>query len=125
MSKAVKLDENLSIQLPAELLKAGVEAHTCQQEGLLGQSDEEVGKAAAAENRMLFTLDLDFADMRRHRPGRHPGIVLFRPRSMGPGAVSSFVLEFVRTTSLDDLAGCIAIVEPGRVRIRRPDTFGE
>lgn len=70
---------------------------------------------------MLFTLDLEFADLRKHPPGSHPRLVLFRPRSMGPGTVSRFVLEFARGTSLADFAGCVAVVDPGgRVRLRRP-----
>ena len=68
---------------------------------------------------MLFTLDIEFADMRKHPPGNHAGIVLFRPRSMGPLAVNRFVLEFVRNTDLGELSGCVAVVEPTRVRVRR------
>ena len=69
---------------------------------------------------MVFTLDLEFADLRKFQPGSHPGVVLFRPRSMGPLAVHRFVLEFVKDTDLAALAGCVVVVEPNRVRVRRP-----
>jgi len=52
--------------------------------------------------------------------GSHPGIVLFRPMSMGPLAVNRFITEFVRETDLVPLSGCIVVVDPTRVRIRRP-----
>lgn len=39
---------------------------------------------------------------------------------MGPLTVNRVVLEFVRNTGLDELAGCVAVVEPTRVRVRRP-----
>jgi len=75
---------------------------------------------------LLFTLDLEFADLRKFPPGTHPGIVLFRPLSMGPLSVNRFILEFVKVTDLTSLAGCIVVVDPTRVRIRRPplDTDG-
>jgi hypothetical protein len=46
--------------------------------------------------------------------------VLFRPMSMGPLAVNRFITEFVRETDLVTLSGCIVVVDPTRVRIRRP-----
>ncbi len=122
----IKLDENLSRHLKPTLVGEGHDTVTAADEGLLGRSDTEVGGAAGREGRMLFTLDLEFADLRKHPPGSHPGVVLFRPRSMGPGAVSGFVVDFVRGTELADLAGCVAVVEPTRIRLRRPplDTDG-
>ena len=69
---------------------------------------------------MIFTLDLEFADLRKFPPGSHAGVVLFRPRSMGPWAVNRFVLGFVKDTDLSVLAGCVVVVEPSRVRVRRP-----
>jgi hypothetical protein len=40
---------------------------------------------------ILFTLDLEFADLRKFPPGTHPGILLFRPHSMGPLATQQTV----------------------------------
>jgi len=42
-------------------------------------------------------------------PGSHPGLLLFRPRSMGP-----FVVD------LGEHARCNLVVEDDRVRLRRP-----
>ena len=58
---------------------------------------------------------------RQYAPGEHPGIVVFRLSSAGPGTVSRFVADFVRNQKLDELAGCLVIVEPGKVRIRRKE----
>jgi predicted nuclease of predicted toxin-antitoxin system len=122
----VKLDENLSRRLTPALQQAGHDVSSVEDEGLLGRSDETVGAAAATEGRVLFTLDLEFADLRKHPPGRHPGIVLFRPPSMGPMAVNRFVEAFLAGEDMSALSGCIVIVEPGRIRLRRPplDTSG-
>ena len=121
----IKLDENLSRHLKDQLLPLGHNVSTAFEEGLLGKVDVDVSAAAKCEDRMVFTLDLDFADLRKFPPGSHPGIILFRPRSMGPMAVNEFVLKFVRETELASLVRCLAIVEPHRIRVRRASIFDE
>ena len=118
----IKLDENLSRHLKAVLAALGHDAVTVGDEGLLGRSDIAVGHTAAAEGRMLFTLDAQFANLRAHPPGSHPGICLFRPRSHGPLAVNRFVEDFVRRADLEDLRGSVVVIEPSRLRVRRPET---
>ena len=122
----IKLDENISRHLKSLLKQEGHEALTAAEQGLLGKTDIEIGVAVKTEGVLLFTLDLEFADLRKFPPGTHPGIVLFRPLSMGPLSVNRFILEFVKVTDLTSLAGCIVVVDPTRVRIRRPplDTDG-
>ena len=122
----IKLDENISRHLKPLLSSESHEIVTVEEEGLLGKSDLEIGAIAKHEGRMLFTLDLEFADLRKHPPGEHPGVVLFRPRSMGPLSVNRFILDFAKETDLSSLSGCLVIVEPNRIRIRRPpiDTEG-
>jgi hypothetical protein len=71
---------------------------------------------------IVFTLDVGFADLRRFPPGEHPGIVLFRPVTLGPLTVNTFVLDFVRNQNLQSIARSIVIVEPNRIRIRRSPT---
>jgi predicted nuclease of predicted toxin-antitoxin system len=117
----LKLDENLSRHLKPLLIARGHDTLTAADENLLSRPDTEVARAAAAEQRILLTLDVQFADLRSHPPGSHPGIVLFRPSSLGPLSVNAFIADFVAAADLHTLAGCVAIVEPGRVRVRRPE----
>jgi predicted nuclease of predicted toxin-antitoxin system len=116
----LKLDENLSRHLKQLLALEGHDASTVMDEDLQGKPDVAVEAAARSEGRMLLTLDVQFVDLRVFRPGEHPGIVLFRPRTRGALAVTQFVLEFVRSTDLSPFAGCVTVVEPGRIRLRRP-----
>jgi len=116
----IKLDENLSRHLKPALELLGHEVATCAEEDLLSKPDYEVASVAGDERRMLFTLDLKFADLAAFPPGTHPGVVLFRPRRMGPLAVNAFIIEFVRTTDLQQLVGCIVVAEWNRIRVRRP-----
>ena len=79
-----------------------------------------MGAAAKAEDRMVFTLDLDFADLRKFRRDRIPELYCLDRASMGPLAVNEFVLKFAQETDLTSLARCLVIVEPHRIRVRRP-----
>jgi predicted nuclease of predicted toxin-antitoxin system len=116
----IKLDENLSRHLKDSLLQKGHDVTTAFDQGLLGKSDRDVAAAAKQEDRVVLTLDLEFADLRKFPPGSSPGVVVFRPRSMGPLAVNQFILRFLTQTNLEELANCTVVVEPHRVRARRP-----
>lgn len=118
----LKLDENLSRQLKPVLAALGHDVLSADDEGLLSQPDDVIFNAARDEGRMLLTLDLDFADIRKYPPGTHPGIVLFRPRTKGVLAVGQFVEEFVRGQDLALVSGCLIVVDPDRIRVRKHDT---
>ncbi|MBI2889267.1 MAG: DUF5615 family PIN-like protein [Nitrospirae bacterium] len=120
----VKLDENISRHLKPDLARLGHDVTTAEDEGLLSVSDDKIAAAIRLENRMLLTLDLGFADLRRYAPGTHPGVVVFRPHSLGVRSVSRFVESFVREGRLGTLSGCLVIVEPDRIRIRRAGAEG-
>jgi len=116
----LKLDENLPRRLKRMLSILDHDVTTAEDEHLLSHPDAVVTSAAKAERRMLVTLDVGFGDLRRYPPGSHPGIILFRPRSLGLLRTARFVEEFVRKSDLASLAGCVVVVEPSRVRVRRP-----
>jgi predicted nuclease of predicted toxin-antitoxin system len=116
----LKLDENLSRHLKPVLAGLGHDVRTAADEDLLSHPDDEVAARASHEGRMLLSLDVEFADLRKYPPGSHPGIILFRPASLGPLSVNRFVEQFVRATDLSGLSSCVAVVEPQRIRVRRP-----
>jgi predicted nuclease of predicted toxin-antitoxin system len=115
-----KLDENLSRYLKPVLEALNHKVSTAAEESLLSKPDAIIAAAAKKENRILLTLDVEFADLRKYPPGDNPGIIVFRPESFGPLAVNKLIETFVKTVNLDELKGCLVIVEPTRVRIRRP-----
>lgn len=78
----------------------GFDTDTVSDKGLGGKHDADIGIAVQETNRMLFSLDLDFADVRRFPPGEHAGIVVFRPGSFGPLTVNQFIVDFVQRTDL-------------------------
>ena len=116
----LKFDENLPTGLAAELTGRGHDADTVIDEGLDGQPDPVVVAAATETGRMLVTLDRGIGDLRRYPPGSHAGVLVLRPASQDPASVLDLVDRLLQAHGLDDLAGCVVIVEPRRVRIRRP-----
>ena len=116
----LKLDENLSRHLKPVLIELGHDVLTAADENLLSHPDTEIAQAAKDEQRMLMTLDVEFADLRKYPPGSHPGVILLRPLSLSPISVNEFITDFVRRTDLDKLAACVAVVDPVHVRVRYP-----
>jgi predicted nuclease of predicted toxin-antitoxin system len=116
----LKLDENLSRHLKPPLIELGHDVLTAADEDLLSRPDTEIAQVANNEQRMILTLDIEFADLRKYPPGSHPGIILFRPLSLSPLSLNDFITEFIRRTDLDKLDACVAVVDPVRVRVRYP-----
>lgn len=116
----LKLDENLPRDLADELAARGLDVDTVLDEGLGGTADEAVVGAATAADRMLLTLDRGVGDLRRFPPGSHAGVVVLRPTSQDPGSIIALSARLLRSEDLDDLVGCVVVVDPVRVRIRRP-----
>ncbi|MBI2335612.1 MAG: DUF5615 family PIN-like protein [Deltaproteobacteria bacterium] len=116
----LKLDENISRHLKPILQKLNHDVMTAADEGLLSQPDPIIAAVCKEERRILLTLDVEFADLRKYPPGCFPGIILFRPESYGPLAVNHFIENFVANTNLEEFRNCIVVVDATRIRIRRP-----
>jgi hypothetical protein len=69
----LKLDENLSRHLKPPLIELGHDFLTAADENLLSRSGTEIAHAARHEQRMILTLDIEFADLRKYPPVSHPG----------------------------------------------------
>lgn len=116
----IKIDENLPASVAELLRESGVDAHTVAEEDLAGAADPDLLDAVRSEDRMLFTLDRGFGDIRRYPPGTHTGIVVFRLDDEAPPAARAAVAQLVDSHDLDDLRGTITVVQKGTLRVRRP-----
>ena len=90
---------------------------TAFDEGLAQATDKEVLHEASAQDRILFTLDTDFLNLKVYPPQRHGGVVVFRPTRQGALAVTKIVEAFVRSADLKKYRRRTAIVERTRIRI--------
>ncbi len=113
-----KLDENMPVEAAKFLRAAGWECDTVFDEALGGAEDPDISARCQAEGRELFTLDLDFADIRAYPPSAHVGIVVFRPNEPSRSRVLSLLQRAIPVLAAEWVEHRLWIVEPGRVRIR-------
>jgi len=113
----IKLDQNLSQYLRDDLTALNHDVDTVLEQGLSGATDPEVLKAATSHDRLLFTLDNDFLDLKRYPLDSHSGVIVFRPPRQGALAVAEFVKAFVRSADLKKYYRRTTVVERRRARI--------
>lgn len=113
-----KLDENLPRRAEPTLRDLGHEVETVVSEGLAGVADPVVLGACTAEDRILITLDLDFADIRVYPPGSHRGVWVLRPAEQTFSAIVDLVLSGVRLSAVERTVGQLWVIDKRRVRIR-------
>jgi predicted nuclease of predicted toxin-antitoxin system len=88
--------------------------------GLGGAADQDIGAHAQAQQLAILSRDFDFADIRNYPPDQYAGIVVI---DLPSTATATTILKLVegflqQTQTLNDLPGRLAILEPGRVRLR-------
>lgn len=117
-----KVDENMPIEAANSLCMAGWECDTVFDEALEGAQDPDVAKRCRAEGRVLFTLDLDFADVRAYPPNLYPGIVVFRLVRPSRDGVLRMLQHLIPVMAAEWSEHRLWIVEPGRIRVRESES---
>jgi predicted nuclease of predicted toxin-antitoxin system len=115
-----KLDENLDARLAALLTERGHEADSVIAEGLCGAPDETLFVKCSEEQRVLITLDLDFADPLRFPPRRGAGVMVLRPQRNTLALIRQTLAAALPALERDLIGGTLWIVEPHRIRVHRP-----
>jgi predicted nuclease of predicted toxin-antitoxin system len=118
MGQRFKVDENLPRAARALLIEAGYDTETVHDEGLAGCPDSRLLEACVVENRILITLDMDFADIRRYPASAHRGVWVLRPETQGITNTLAALKGALSLMAKERTASRVWIVEPGRVRIR-------
>lgn len=116
----IKLDENMPRRVETLLRARGHDVDTVHDEGRAGQPDASVGQAAIGASRILITLDRGFPAP-AVLPEGHPGVIVLKLRNQGVPSVVAALTNLLDNYNLDGLPGCIVIVAPGRIRVRRPE----
>jgi predicted nuclease of predicted toxin-antitoxin system len=98
----------------------GYDAVDVRDIGLRHADDSEIASHAQREQQCLVTDDFDFADIRNYPPQQYAGIVVL---VIPPTATALYITQLldsflVQTSLITQLPGKLAIVEPGRVRLR-------
>jgi len=113
-----KVDENLPAEFAAILGGVGFEAATVADEGLSGTADSSLLDRCRAEERVLVTLDLDFANVQAHPVGTHAGIIVFRSKSQDKLTLISLLERIVPMLKSRSPEGQLWIVQADRIRYR-------
>ena len=87
-------------------------------EGLSGSEDSTLLAHARADNRILITLDLDFANIWAYPPSEQAGIVVIRSKHQDKNTVLSLVQRIVPILANRSPEGELWIVESERIRFR-------
>lgn len=120
MPLRIKLDEDLSPLVGEPLRNDGHDVSTVLDQGLAGKPDDDLWSVVRHEGRLLITADKGFGDIRSYPPGDHGGIVLLRPDRESLVDYQLLVQSLIKRQDLAALGGCVAVVTPRGVRIRRP-----
>jgi predicted nuclease of predicted toxin-antitoxin system len=112
------LDENLSVHHAQTLRAEGYDVCAATEVGLSGSLDEEVLRFAVAQDRVLLTLDADFANLVRFPPDQTKGIVRLKVHPPTEQAIADVLRRALLLVQNVDLSGRLAVVDRDKVRIR-------
>jgi predicted nuclease of predicted toxin-antitoxin system len=114
-----KIDENLPKDVGILLENAGHDAVTVLDQKMQGVGDPRLATLCRTENRVLLTLDIDFADIRTYPPAEYAGLIVLRLRFQDKTHVLDVVRRLLHNlpqhTKLD---GMLWIVDEHRIRER-------
>jgi len=116
----VKIDENLGLSHLKLLKQMGYEAERVHEEGLSGVPDRLLFSHVVENGQFLVTLDLDFSSIVNFPPGKHPGILVLRPKSRSKRAAFNLLQKILSQHALREFDGCLVIADEQRIRVRRP-----
>ncbi|MCE2404290.1 MAG: DUF5615 family PIN-like protein [Dehalococcoidia bacterium] len=113
-----KFDGNLPGEMARLFAESGHDATTVLDEGMAGANDDAIVAICLSEDRILVTLDADFADIRAYPPQRYPGMVVFRVSTHARRHLLEISVSLLGSLGGASLQGQLWIVEDARIRIR-------
>jgi len=112
-----KIDENLLVEFVDVLRAAHHDALTVYDQGLTGTGDAQLVDICTREERILVTLDLDFADIRAYIPQKSAGVIVLRPHRQDKGSLLNMLRSAIPYMDKEPLKNHLWIVEENRIRI--------
>lgn len=112
------LDENLS-PLHAQTVRClGHDAVSVVEIGLSGADDPAVRAASIEQERILVTLDADFANVLRYPPVGTPGVVRLRLHPATEEAIDAMLRRAIPRLADISVSGKLVVVDAHKIRIR-------
>jgi len=115
------IDENLPRAVGNLLCQYGHEAIDIRDIGLRGANDADIAIYAQKQRLCLLSGDIGFGDIRNYPPGEYFGLLILRlPTNATSVTILTLLKSFLLQTKIvDQLSGKLAVIEFGRVRIRK------
>ena len=113
-----KFDENLPSDLGALLRRDGHDAHSVLDEDLGGAADPSIAKVCQDEQRILITLDLDFAHIKNYPPQDYHGIIVLRLARQDRDTVLAIIPRILTLLQTEPITQRLWMVDDNRTRIR-------
>ena len=113
-----KIDENLPVEFADLLIANGHNAKTVIDQGMAGSVDFFVINTCSREDRVLVTLDLDFADVRVYPPHEYAGIMVLRVSRQDKRYLLDVFARALSALSKEPIRQHLWIIEESRIRIR-------
>jgi len=90
---------------------------------MTGKSDTQIASICKEEQRILITMDTDFADIRSYPPEQYSGIIVMRLTLMDKYHVLGTIQRLISVFPQEPLKNHLWIVEENRIRIRGGETI--
>ena len=115
------IDEDLPRSTDDLLRRYGHEAIDVRDISLRGAKDSEIASFAQNRGLCLVTGDFDFSNIRNYPPAQYAGLIILGiPRDATARFILNLLEGFLKQDELvSELRGKLAIVEAGRIRIRK------
>lgn len=113
-----KIDENLPVEAATLFIARGHDAVTVIAQTLSGSADSDIAQVCIQEERILVTLDLDFANIRAYPPQHFPGFVVFRVGRQSKPYLLNLLQNVLPYIDQKEWKHQLWIIEETRIRIR-------
>jgi predicted nuclease of predicted toxin-antitoxin system len=118
------VDYGLSPQFAAQLVERGFDAVHVRALGFAAAADEVIFHHAAEDDRVVVSLDTDFGTLLASASFLKPSVILFRTTRKSNAVLLITLMANVDALHDDLLDGAIAVIEDGRIRVRRLPILG-
>jgi predicted nuclease of predicted toxin-antitoxin system len=117
----IVVDEDMPRSTTQLFQSMGFETLDVRDVGLKGRSDDEIFAFAQREQAVIVTGDLGFGNILRYPLGSHAGIIVVHyPNEVSNSEINNKIREACSSLSEDEIKGSLLILEPGKIRRKRP-----
>jgi predicted nuclease of predicted toxin-antitoxin system len=117
----IVVDEDMHRSVADPLQRLGHRFLDIRDHSLRGAPDSHIYAFAQQQQAALLSADLDFSNLLRFPLGSHHGIMVARfPYELSTSKINEELFQGLRGLKDEEIHGSLIVLEPGRMRIRRP-----